>query len=61
MQIIEKINKSIEELRKVFFPTLKEIKKYLINVIIVVIVITAYLSVVDAVLQEIVKQIIFQG
>jgi len=57
--LLRQIKNSKIELSKVFFPTFNEIKKYLTNVMIVVILMAIYLTIVDNILQKIVNYIIF--
>jgi len=54
----EQINDSKVELSKVHFPNKNEMKKYLLNVIIVVSFMTIYLSIVDGILNNIMKYIL---
>ena len=56
--IKKQIQESKDELTKVHFPNGKEMRKYLLNVIIVVALMTVYLSIVDSILNSIMQYIL---
>jgi preprotein translocase subunit SecE len=59
---MNKINNFLKDVRleinKVIFPSINNIKLYLINVTIVVVVMTVYLTIVDSILQKIIQYIL---